>query len=421
MQHSIPGKLINRLTVLAIAALCTGLSSCYKKVDVALAPTQLGVMALSPTAGPKNTIISISGSEFPDKANIAVKVNGKAATIISSTSNNIQAQVAPGTGSGKVEVVINGTSYPAGNFTYQNTYTVTSYTNGAGGYLDGPVATAKFEDIEGLTIDANDNLYDAEYGTGHVRKVDLNTGVVSTLATGSLGASEFVSNDASGNIYLADESGKTIKKVTPAGVISTLAVVPFTPHGIKVGKSGNIYVSGNNNGNIAKYSSTGTLVWRLTTHGAGNVDGDTSLVKFNLIGNLEIDPNETKIYVNNVTAGIPNQVKVLDLTNKTLTTLAGTTASGYADGAAASAQFNYIYSTKLDSKGGLYIVDLLNNRIRYLFNGVVTTVIGSSGGDTNGVGTAALLNNPQDAVFDSKGNMYIADYGNGKIKKVVID
>lgn len=397
-------------------------SSCYKEVDVDQIAQQPGIIQISPLAGPKNTILSINGNNFPEKSAISVKINGKNATVVSSTNNQIQVQVPVGAGSGKVEVTYGGTTYQGPTFTYQNTYTVTSLTNGQVGFADGPLASAKFEDIEGLAIDVNDNLYPSDWsGSNRLRKINLNTSTVSTHAT-LAGGGEFLSTDAAGNIYFADEDNRKIVKITPGGVVTDLASPTFAIQGIKVGASGNIYVSGRTN--IAKYSPTGTLLWRLTSHGTGDVDGDTSVVRFALYGNIEVDPTETKIYVinNTLTGSYPSKIKMLDLTAKTLKTIAGTGVGGLLDGDALEAEFSLAYSTTLDKQGGLYIADYFNNAIRYLKDGHVSTVIGGNGaGDLDGVGTAAKIDSPQQVAFDSKGNMYIADYANTKIYKVVID
>jgi hypothetical protein len=420
MLYSITRSLYNRLTVVAILT-CLGsfiFTSCFKEVDVKQIPQQAGVIDINPASGPKNTILSISGNNFPDKASIVVKVNGKTIPILSSTSNNIQAQIPVGTGTGKVEVTFNGNTYVGPTFTYQNTYTVTSLTNGAVGYSDGPLSTAEFEDVESVAIDANDNLYVGNYYGTHLRKIDLNAGTVSTLADQGGGA-EFVSTDAAGNVYYVDEDNNEIVKVTPAGVTTTLASPTFSIQGIKVGASGNIYISGGTN--IVKYSPAGAILWRLTSHGSGDLDGDTSVVKFALYGNIEVDPTETKIYVINNKSGA-SKIKMLDLSTKKLTTIAGTSIAGYVDGSAVEAEFTYAYGTTLDKQGGLYIADNGNAAIRYLKNGLVSTVMGgSAAGDVEGIGTAVKLSGPQHVGFDSKGNMYIADYGNTKIYKVVID
>jgi sugar lactone lactonase YvrE len=426
---------ISRHLVLSTACLVLLFTSCIKKADIDQITPQTGVIQISPSSGTKNTTLSISGTNFPDKSGIVVKVNGKTVPIVTSTNNNIQVTIPANTGTGPVLVTFGGATYDGGTFTYLNTYTASSITNGLVGYLDGPVAIAKYEDLSGIAIDANGNLYNAQYGAGRVRKLNLGTMVVSTLAgdgstgdadgTGAaaqFGSAEFVSTDAAGNVYIADQDNNKIRKITPAGVVSTIAVPTYAIQAIKVGKLGNIYVSYGTN--IAKYSATGVLQWRLTSHGgSGNVDGDTSVVKFRLYGGIEVDDTETKIYVAQTTlSGVyPTQIKLLDLTTKTMKVIAGRTAGGYVDGDALDAGFSLTYGMVLDKTGGLYIADTFNNAIRYLKNGKVTTVMGGSDGDEDGVGLLAQFSSPQGLAFDAAGNLYISDWGNNKIKKVVID
>ena len=418
-------NVLNKLKLTVIfAGLCIIVTSCFKEKDIKQVNQQIGIVQFSPHAGPKNTIVNISGVNFPDKANIQVKVNGKPTPIVAGTSNNIQIQIPQGTGSGKLEVTFGGTTYDAGNFTYQNTYTLTSLTNGQVGTQNGPLASASFEDIESLAIDANNNMYVGNYYGTQLRKINLANSTVSTLAT-QLGGAEFLSVDASANVYYVDEDNNQVVKVTPAGVSSVLVAPTFGIQAIKVGASGNIYVAGRTN--IVKYSPAGAVLWRLTSHGSGNVDGDTSVVRFALYGQIDVDATETKIYLVQNTlvaaAGYPSQIKLLDLTAKKITTLAGSnTVGGLVDGSGTDAEFSLAYGVTLDKQGGAYIADAGTGAIRYLKDGVVSTVIGgTSYGDREGAGTAALLNSPQHVAFDSNGVMYIADWGNNKIYKVVID
>lgn len=426
-----PGNMsLKRLPIyLLLGASLAGTTSCFKKVDVAQTSQSVGLMDVAPLTGPKNSIINISGFGFPDASGITVTINGKPAQIVSSTGNGLQVRVPVNAGSGPVVVSFNGNNYTGPNFTYQNSsFEVTSVTTGARGMTDGPLATAEYEDIESIAIDANDNIYNAQYDIAQtpnvrnaVRKLNLNSGTVSTLSTDIGGPAEFISVDAQGNLYLAEENNSRIVKITQAGDTSTLATAPFAIQGIKVGASGAIYVSGPTT--IAKYSNNGALAWRLESHdsSAATVEGDTSVAKFNLYGGIEVDPSETQIYVQQTTAaGQPSSVLLLDLNAKTITTLVGAGTRGYVDGDAASARFGFIYSTLLDKEGGLYIADQTNNAIRYYRDGVVRTVIGGTQGDLDANGQNAQLDGPQAMAWDSKGNLYIADWNNNKIKKVVI-
>jgi hypothetical protein len=112
----------------------------------------------------------------------------------------------------------------------------------------------------------------------------------------------------------------------------------------------------------------------------------------------------------------------LDATTGVLTLVAGNWADGFSgdNGPATSAQLGYPSGVALESAGNLYIADVGNGRIRKVANGVITSVAGggTSGLGDNGPATSAQLNSPLGVAVDSAGNLYFADSGNGRIRKV---
>ena len=101
-----------------------------------------------------------------------------------------------------------------------------------------------------------------------------------------------------------------------------------------------------------------------------------------------------------------------------VSTLAGST-SGDADGTGTAARFNVPYGVAVDSSGNVYVADQNNNRIRKISPaGVVTTLAGSSSGNTNGTGTAARFSVPSGVAVDSSGHVYVADSNNHRIRKI---
>ena len=106
-----------------------------------------------------------------------------------------------------------------------------------------------------------------------------------------------------------------------------------------------------------------------------------------------------------------------------VTTLAGNENSGFHDGNGTAAQFNSPESVAVDKDGNVYVADNGNNRIRKITStGEVSTLAGSGAyGFANGNGTAAQFNGPTGVAVDSGGNVYVADLGNHSIRKITFE
>lgn len=392
------------------------------------------------TSGPKNTIITITGTNFiTDLSKIEVKINGKTCTVLTATATTITAQIPPACGTGNVELFLNGTRYVGPVFNFVYTYTLSSVTNGQVGYLDGPLATAKLEEIVGIAIDGQDNIYNAQYSKPRVRKIGAD-GNVSTMAgdgtvgylngngtSAKLGQADFIASDAAGNIYVAENSNGTgtnyIRKIDVNKNVTNFSSSTYYFEGIKIMPNGNIYVHAFDR--IGKVTPAGVLTWiAISAAGAGDVDGVIGTAQFSLYGGIEVSTDEKKIYVNDFTHGTSsgNKVKVLDVTANTITTIAGKTGLSSGDGDALNAGFKLITCTLLDKDGGLYIADGFNSVIKYLKNGQVSTFLGAAGaGDVDGDITVGKIQYPHGLVWDSKGNMFIGTATSNKLKKLTID
>jgi len=268
------------------------------------------------------------------------------------------------------------------------------------------------------------------------------SGVVSTLAgssspgfvngTGTAASFDYptgVATDASGNIYVADRSNSVIRKVTPAGVVTTFAsgfsegfdssavvTVPFNrPYGVAVDAAGNVYVADYGNHSIRKIYPSGTGISLAGSNTIGFVNGTGSAASFN--------------YPTGVAVDAANNVYVADYYNNAIrkitpagvvTTFAGSGNIGSSDGIGQAASFNKPYGVAVDASGNVYVGDRGNNTIRKITpQGVVSTLAGSGvAGSNDGTGTAATFNNPCQLTIDPSGNIYVADFDNNKIRKV---
>ncbi|HVU25414.1 MAG TPA: immunoglobulin domain-containing protein [Opitutus sp.] len=334
------------------------------------------------------------------------------------------------------------------NYATPYTFTTLAGTTSVGS-KDGTGAGARFEGPSGVAVDADGNVYVADSGNQTIRKI-TGAGVVTTLAgtpahegatDGTGSAAEFnmddspaeIAVDAAGNLYLADSDSSTIRRITGAGVVTTLAgmagiydAVDGTggsarfayPTGVAVDAAGNVYVADTGNDTIRKITSGGvvtTLAGRAGDPGAS--DGTGSSARFNGPTSVVVDAEGT-IYVADSSNATIRKITSAGVVS-TLAGLAG--ASGATDGAGASARFSNPRGVAVDGAGNVYVADSGNNTIRKITSGgVVTTLAGLAGnaGAADGTGASARFDAPDSVAVDSAGNIYVADYNNCTIRKI---
>ena len=314
------------------------------------------------------------------------------------------------------------------------------------GSVDGTGPNARFTYPQGIAVDAAGNVYVADTYNSTLRKVTP-AGVVSTIAglagnpgstDGTGSAARFfipqgVAVDGAGNVYIADAINSTLRKLTPAGVVSTVAGVAgqpgsadgtgsgarfLSPQGIAVDGAGNVYVADFGNQAIRKVTPAGVASTVAGSPGnLGNVDGT--------------GPNARFTYPQGIAVDAAGNVYVADTENFTIrkvtpagvvSTLAGRAgAAGSSDGSGSSARFSWPEGLAVDAAGNIYVADRFNHTIRKVTPaGVVTTLAGSAGksGSTDGTGSAAGFFNPQGVAVDVAGNVWVADTGNNAIRRV---
>ncbi|MEI6781111.1 MAG: cadherin-like beta sandwich domain-containing protein, partial [Verrucomicrobiota bacterium] len=314
--------------------------------------------------------------------------------------------------------------------------------SGTGGFADGTGAAAMFNNPISVVMDASGTAYVADRGNNRIRKVSP-AGVVTTLAgsgepgfaNGSGATAQFnnpsgVAVDAGGTNYVADQSNQRIRKVSPEGVVTTLAgsymglvngngeAARFdTPMDVAVDASGTVYVADQGNNCIRKITAAGdvTTLAGSATKTSGFTDGNGAAARFQTPRGVAVDASGN-VYVadygNNCIRKITAAGEV--------TTLAGTNTASFADGTGAAARFDGPASVAVDASGNVYVADRGNNRIRKVSPaGVVTTLAGSGTLDfADGPATSAMFKNPSGVAVDADGNVYVADYGNHRIRKI---
>ena len=266
---------------------------------------------------------------------------------------------------------------------------VSTFAGSTQGSGDGTGTNAQFNSPVGVVLDATGNVYISDQNNHKIRKITP-TGVVSTFAgSGNIGTTDGtgmnasfnypfgLAIDASDNIYVADWFNHRIRKITPTGVVSTLAggsqgyqegtgtSARFSaPRDVAVDTSGNVYVADGNNDMIRKISPAGVV-----------------------------------------------------------TSLAGKSGeSGTTDGLGSTARFWRPHGVAVDAKGNVFVADRSNHLIRKISPiGLVTTVAGSydnGPGTTDGLGSVALFDQPTGIAIDGEGNLFIVDEDNNSIRKM---
>lgn len=327
--------------------------------------------------------------------------------------------------------------------------------------LNGPASSARFRSVSGVAADRLGNLYVAT--STSIRRIGTD-GMMSTLAgyTGDgypapsssdgTGADAHFNGinglavDAAGTVYASDAGGSTIRRITPAGVVTTLAGSGsvgdadgtgtaagfFGPDGLAVDSGGSLYVADSGNSTIRKILVGGvvtTLAGRARV--TGSVDGVGAVAAFNSPHGLAVNQAGT-VYVSDY---LNQSIRVVTQAGQ-VTTLAGRPpasgnsdqggTAGSTDGVGAAATFNGPNGLALDAVGNLYVADSTNNMIRKVTPaGVVTTVAGLSPdqatGSVDGVGSAARFSAPQGVAVAPDGTCYVADSGNHVIRRISAD
>jgi serine/threonine protein kinase/sugar lactone lactonase YvrE len=242
-----------------------------------------------------------------------------------------------------------------------------------------------------------------------------------------------VAVDAAGNVFVADTANNVIRKITPDGIVSTLAGLVhgrgsadgmgtnahfWAPFGIALDNTGNVFVADTANNTIRKITPAGLVTTVAGMAGQpGSQDGTNTVARFRNPWGVAVD-SIGNIYV----ADMSNNTIRKILPNGKVFTIAGTAGmSGNADGFGDGARFNNPFGVAVDSAGNIYVSDTANNSIRKItVSHVVTTLAGLPGyaGNADGNGTDARFWNPQGLAVDSAGDIYVADTSNNAIRKI---
>lgn len=347
----------------------------------------LSIESIAPTSGAKGTTVTIKGTGFNSTPlQNTVTINNKPMQVAAASATQLSVVVPASAGSGPIKVTVGGVTVQTADFEFIYTTMVTTFAGSSYGYEEGTGTAAKFGQPYNVASDAAGNVYISDTNNHRIRKITPE-GVVSTLAGGTQGDADGtgedaqfnypygVATDSDGNVYVADTHNHKVRKITPAGVVTTIA------------------------------GTTG-----------GHADGAAEEAKFYYLTGITVDANKN-IYIADKDNNKIRKITVAGV----VSTLAGSDA-GFADGTGAEAQFNQPYDVAVDSEGNVYVSDASNHKIRKVTQaGVVTTFAGSTQGDVDGTGSAAQFNYPYGVATDGHNNVYVADTFSQKVRMITPD
>ena len=335
--------------------------------------------------------------------------------------------------------------------------TITTYagTGESGCCRDGgPAVFAQLRFPHGVAVDGEGNLYIADRDNHMIRKVD-SSGVIDTVTGtgvsgyrgdgGAAGMARLrqptgVAVDGEGNLYIADKDNHRIRKVDSDGVITTVAGTGergsggdggpavharlAVPTGVAVDGAGNLFIADAANNQIRKVDSSGVITTVAGTgeSGDGGDGGPATEARLDSPWSLAVDGAGNLLIADSYN----HRVRKVD-SSGIITTVAGTGERGFGGdgGPATAAMLDVPIGMAADDAGNLYIVDVVNHRIRKVdSSGTITTIAGTGepgyDGD-RGPAVSARLRFPIDIALDGEGNLYIADKDNHRIRVVKIN
>lgn len=330
---------------------------------------------------------------------------------------------------------------------------------GVQGYNGDGIAatTAQLACPQGLAVDAAGNIYTSDLCGARIRKININTGLINTIAgTGTSGFSgdgllainaqisipSAIAFDQNGDLFFTDRSNNRIRKVNmTTGIITTIAGtagsgyngdgIPATtatlnnPNDVAFDSSGNLFIADWINHRVRKVNMTNGIITTVAGTGVAGYNGDGLLATAAQINGpcgILFD-NAGNMYIAEFGG---SRIRKIVVSTGIISTIAGNGVAGYnGEGIAATAALlNGCAYIRFDAAQNMYIGEGGNQRVRRITrsSGIITTVAGNGTGGYLGDGlaaTAAELNEPYNIYFDVLGcNMYIADYNNNRIRKV---
>lgn len=314
--------------------------------------------------------------------------------------------------------------------------------SGQRGLQDGPASLARFAWPTGIAVNRRGDRFVADYDNHVIRKIDRFGWVTTFAGQGVPGFADgrgrealfhgpdTLAIDGDDNLYVADADNFRIRKITPDGVVSTVAgsgrqgnkegaaeEAEFVyPTGVAVAPDGSLYVADRGAHRIKRVTPTGIVMIVAGTGEPGYHDSLAYFAKFNQPMMVAAD-NGGNVYVADAGSHTIRRIG----SDGNVMTVAGSGEPGDRDGLRGEAQFQWPTGVSVDIEGNLIVSDSKNHRIRKILlpQGRVSTLAGSGRpGDIDGMGLSAGFDFPTGIGIDPAGNIYIADSANHRIRAI---
>jgi sugar lactone lactonase YvrE len=308
----------------------------------------------------------------------------------------------------------------------------------------------------GIAVDPSGNILITDRGNQRIRRIGKTSAIIQTVAgSGNVGFCgdglradgsclynpTGITVDGKGNLYLVDQGNQRVRRISPEGVMSTLAgngkdgfsgeggsaaaASLRYPSEVAVDASGNVYVSDQLNNRIRRVDAASGLITTVAGsqfEGHSGDGGPATAARLSGPAGLAVDAGGNLL----VADYRNNRIRRVSA-DGIISTIAGTGVAGFAGdgGRALDARLSYPTGVAVGPGGSIYVCDRGNHRVRKIaLDGTITTVAGNGmagfSGD-QGIATGASLKDPTSLAIDAKGNLYLADTGNNRIRRVGAD
>jgi len=297
----------------------------------------------------------------------------------------------------------------------------------------GPAASAQLAGPNAVAVDGRGNIYIADRENHRVRRVSA-AGTITTIAgTGTSGFSgdggpaaaarlyvpSGVAVDGRGNVYIADLGNNRVRRVSSSGTITTIAAQLAGPGGGAVDGRGNFYFTEGNRVRKVTPGGTITTVAGTGVRGFSGDGGRATSARLDGPEGVAVD-RLGAVYISDYGNGRVRKVSP----GGTITTIAGTGRVGFSGdgGPATSARMGVLEGVAVDNQRNVYIADDYSQRVRRIGrDGTITSIAGTGRAGFSGDGgpaTSARLKDPFGLAVDERGNVYIAEYSNNRVRKI---